>query len=89
VPSEVHDLDVPFVVDPVLETGARRALVRVDIDRALQEPSPHERVLIALRYEEGGSHPQIARQLQVPEATVHVRLHRVHKRLKLLLQDRP
>jgi RNA polymerase sigma factor (sigma-70 family) len=66
-----------------------RALARVDIDRALQELSPHERVLIALRYEEGCSHPQIARRLQVPEATVRVRLHRAHKRLKLLLQDRP
>jgi RNA polymerase sigma-70 factor (ECF subfamily) len=65
-----------------------RAVTRVDIGRALQELSPHERALIALRYEEDCSHPQIARRLQVPEATVRVRLHRAHKRLESLLQDR-
>jgi RNA polymerase sigma factor (sigma-70 family) len=66
-----------------------RALVRVDVGRALEELSAHERILIALRYEEGCSHPQIAHRLQVPEATVRVRLHRAQKRLRTLLEDRP
>jgi RNA polymerase sigma-70 factor (ECF subfamily) len=76
------------VADEDAVAAPERALVRVDIDRALQELSPHERTLIALRYDEGCSHPQIARRLQVPEATVRVRLHRAHKRLRSLLQDR-
>src|ERR1700748_3388671 len=65
-----------------------RALDRVDVARALEELSAHERLLITLRYEEGCSHPQIARRLEIPEATARVRLHRAHKRLRSLLEDR-
>jgi RNA polymerase sigma factor (sigma-70 family) len=64
-----------------------RAASRVDVSRALGELSPHERLLITLRYEEGCSHPQIAQRLQIPEATARVRLHRAHKRLRSLLED--
>jgi len=64
-----------------------RALSRLDVARALEELSAHERLLIALRYTEGCSHPQIARRLEIPEATARVRLHRAHKRLKSLLDD--
>lgn len=60
-------------------------LERVDVDRALKELSPYERLLIALRYEYGCSHPEIAARLHIPEATARVRLHRAHKRLKPLL----
>ena len=69
--------------------GARgegdRALERVDVDRALQELTPHERLLIALRYTHDCSHPEIAARLEIPEVTARVRLHRAHKRLKTLL----
>jgi RNA polymerase sigma-70 factor (ECF subfamily) len=61
------------------------ALLRVDLDRALQTLTPHERVLIALRYEYDCSHPEIAAKLRIPEATARVHLHRAHKRLKPLL----
>ncbi len=64
-----------------------RALNRLDVAKALEELSAHERLLIALRYEEGCSHPQIARRLEIPEATARVRLHRAHKRLRSLLDD--
>jgi RNA polymerase sigma factor (sigma-70 family) len=66
-----------------------RALIRLDVDQALRKLTPHERLLIALRYQEGCSHPQIARRLEIPEATARVRLHRAHKRLKVLLEDPP
>jgi RNA polymerase sigma-70 factor (ECF subfamily) len=62
-----------------------RAVIRVDIGRALRALTPNERLLITLRYEEGCSHPQIAEKLEIPEATARVRLHRAHKRLKSLL----
>lgn len=62
-----------------------RAIDRIDIDRALKALTPHERLLIALRYEHDCSHPEIAEKLEIPEATARVRLHRAHKRLKTLL----
>jgi RNA polymerase sigma-70 factor, ECF subfamily len=65
-----------------------RALDRVDVARALKGLTPHERLLITLRYDEGCTHPQIAERLRIPEATARVRLHRAHKKLRLLLEDR-
>jgi RNA polymerase sigma-70 factor (ECF subfamily) len=62
-----------------------RAMLRVDLDRALQTLTPDERLLIALRYEYDCSHPEIAAKLRIPEATARVRLHRARKRLKPLL----
>ncbi len=62
-----------------------RVLERLDIRRALCELSPHERLLIALKYEYDYSHPELAVKLGIPEATARVRLHRAHKRLKPLL----
>ena len=60
-------------------------MARVDITRALCKLTPHERRLIALRYEGDRSHPEIAAELKIPEATARVHLHRALKRLKPLL----
>lgn len=62
-----------------------RMLARIDVDRALEELTPHERLLIRLRYVSDWSHPEIAASLQIPEATARVHLHRAQKRLKPLL----
>ncbi len=64
-----------------------RIFLRVDVDRALEELTPQERRLIALRYGDDRSHPQIAAALRIPEATARVRLHRVHKRLKRFMDE--
>jgi RNA polymerase sigma-70 factor (ECF subfamily) len=64
-----------------------RTLIRLDVARALQRLSDHERLLILLRYERGCSHPQIAATLDIPEATARVRLHRAQKRLRSLLDE--
>jgi RNA polymerase sigma factor (sigma-70 family) len=61
---------------------------RIDIARALGRLTPDERLMISLRYDDDCSHPQIAERLQIPETTARVRLHRAHKRLKTLLEDR-
>jgi len=58
---------------------------RIDVHRVLKTLTPHERVLIALRYGYDWSHAEIAGQLDIPEATARVRLHRVHNRLRGLL----
>jgi RNA polymerase sigma factor (sigma-70 family) len=65
-----------------------RTVERVDLARALRELSAHDRHLIDLRYRRDCSHPEIATELAIPEATARVRLHRAHNRLKALLDDR-
>ena len=86
--SEPLDLD-DDVEDEVAVAEPERALNRVDVGRALGELSPHERLLIALRYDQGCSHPQIAERLEIPAATARVQLHRAQKRLRSLLDDSP
>jgi RNA polymerase sigma-70 factor, ECF subfamily len=75
--------------DVVGESGglseSDRLLIKLDIARALRLLAPHERLLIALRYGHDWSHPQIARQLQIPEATARVWLYRASKHLRSAL----
>jgi RNA polymerase sigma-70 factor (ECF subfamily) len=77
--------DDSHLEDDRATSEAERAQVRIDVNRALERLTPHERLLIALRYEHDFSHPEIAAKLQIPEATARVRLHRAHKRLRTLL----
>jgi RNA polymerase sigma-70 factor, ECF subfamily len=62
-----------------------RTLIRIDIGRALGALTVHEQLLIRLRYDRDWSHPKIAAELGIPEATARVRLHRAHKHLRLRL----
>lgn len=64
-----------------------QTVIRLDVARALKGLTESERRLIVLRYEQGCSHPQIAATLDIPEATARVRLHRVQKRLRSLLEE--
>jgi len=82
----------PLEVDDELEDRRalrddERAVDRIDCRLALARLEPHDRLMIALRYERGCSHSEIAGLLGIPEATARVRLHRAHKRLKALLGD--
>lgn len=74
----------PALEDPAAGREGHRSLVRIDVHRALERLTPHERVLITLRYVHDCSHSEIAARLEIPEATARVRLHRVHKRLEAL-----
>jgi RNA polymerase sigma-70 factor (ECF subfamily) len=62
-----------------------QALTRIDVNRALRALTPHERLLIELRYSHDCSHAEIAERLEIPEVTARVRLHRAHKRLASML----
>lgn len=62
-----------------------RALLRIDVSRTLKDLTPHERLMIALRYGLDCSNAEIAETLEIPEATARVRLHRLHKRLSSVL----
>ncbi len=69
------------------EGEGERTLTRLDVGRALSELSVEERRLLELRYTLDYSHPQIAAELEIPDATARVRLHRAHKRLAVLLAE--
>jgi RNA polymerase sigma-70 factor (ECF subfamily) len=87
--SNAEPLGPDSEIEDQRATGeGERAVARLDVDRALQELAPQERLLITLRYEQDCSHPEIAAKLEIPEATARVRLHRAHKRLRVLLDDR-
>lgn len=79
---------VENVVDSVVAAEGERTLTRIDVGRALRALSAEERRLIALRYALDYSHPQIAAELEIPDVTARVRLHRARKRLAALLEQR-
>jgi RNA polymerase sigma-70 factor, ECF subfamily len=79
---------VENVVDSVVAAEGERTLTRIDVGRALRALSAEERRLIALRYALDYSHPQIAAELEIPDVTARVRLHRARKRLAALLDER-
>jgi len=83
-PAEPLDASAELRDERALGEG-ERALTRIDLRRALGALTVHERVLISLRYDRDWSHPEIAAELGIPEATARVRLHRAHKHLKLQL----
>jgi RNA polymerase sigma-70 factor (ECF subfamily) len=60
---------------------------RVSVRQALEMLSDEERELVNLRYESDLANPAIARVLGVPEGTVKVRLHRIRKRLAMLMVE--
>lgn len=81
VPLEEGDL----IEDRRAARDTPRAMLRIDIDRTLKDLTPHERLMIALRYGYDCTNAEIARTFDIPEATARVRLHRLHKRLRSAL----
>lgn len=81
VPLEDGDL----AEDPRASRDQPRALLRIDVSRTLKDLTPHERLMIGLRYGYDYSNAEIAETLDIPEATARVRLHRLHKRLHAVL----
>lgn len=59
---------------------------RLTVWQALAHLTAQERELVVLRYIDDLAHPEIARRLGIPEATVRVRLHRIRKRLGALIE---
>jgi len=52
-------------------------LTRIDVQRALGELSPADRLMVRLRYEADLTHPSVAVALGLSVANVKVRLHRL------------
>lgn len=81
IPLEESDL----IEDSRAARDAPRALLKIDIDRTLKDLTPHERLMIGLRYGYDCSNAEIAQTFDIPETTARVRLHRLHKRLRATL----
>lgn len=60
---------------------------RLDLQRALRELSPSERLLVELRYGADMTQSKVAEVIGVPEGTVKVRLCRLRRRLRVTLAE--
>lgn len=64
---------------------ARRAAVRTDLGRAMQELQPTERQMLWLAYGQGASHKEIARTLGLRAASIRTLLLRARRKAAALL----
>lgn len=73
------------ISEPAAATVAD-AGVQLDLDRALQQLSPEQRLCVVLAYSEGMSHREIAAATALPLGTVKSHVKRGAERLRSLLQ---
>lgn len=64
-----------------------RLVERADLELGLRRLEPDERLLLRLRYAEDLTQAAIAANLELPEGTVKVRLHRARRKLRRLLSE--
>jgi RNA polymerase sigma-70 factor, ECF subfamily len=60
-------------------------LLRMEVEQLVGTLSVADRKLLALRYEDDLSQPEVARLMGIPEGTVKIRLHRLRGRLRKAL----
>jgi RNA polymerase sigma-70 factor (ECF subfamily) len=80
-------LESEEIADDAALGESDRAIRRIDVHRALRQLAPDQRLLIALRYLEDCTQPEIARKLRIPEGTAKVRLHRARGQLKRSMME--
>lgn len=73
--------------EPAADEPLERVEQRIDVIGALRALGALDRRLIALRYEHDLTYKSTADLLGMPEGTVKVRIHRVHKRLAAALAE--
>lgn len=74
---------------PDPEQHLLKDLFSEDLERALAQLKPAQRLLVVLADIEGVPYDQIAQIVGVPVGTVRSRLHRAHKQLRALLHRSP
>lgn len=67
--------------------GVVSAPLRIDVRRALSILAEDDRAIVLLRYDGDLKQKDIAAQLDMPEGTVKVRLHRARAQLRTILAD--
>lgn len=80
--SMTHELPTDRLPEPEGQSGEDAVLTRIDVERALRELSPADRLMVRLRYEEDLTHPSVAVALGLSVANVKVRLHRLRPKLQ-------
>lgn len=66
---------------------AENTMRRTDLQRALLQVSPNERVMLWMAYVEGSAHKEIARRLGLKEKSIKVLLFRARRKLAQALKD--
>lgn len=70
------------VADDKAEQQREDLLRKLQVGEVVGRLSVDDRRLLALRYSDDLSQPEVARMLGIPEGTVKVRLHRIRRRLR-------
>jgi RNA polymerase sigma-70 factor (ECF subfamily) len=88
--SERELLDGESMLSEVADAGAdderENLLMQLQVGEVVGRLSVDDRRLLALRYANDLSQPEVARMLGIPEGTVKVRLHRLRGRLRKELE---
>ena len=77
-----HELPTDRLPEPPAQSGEDAVLTRIDVERALGDLSPTDRLMVRLRYEADLTHPCVAGVLGLSVANVKVRLHRLRPKLQ-------
>ena len=77
-----HELPTDRLPEPPAQSGEDAVLTRIDVERALGDLSPTDRLMVRLRYEADLTHPCVAGALGLSVANVKVRLHRLRPKLQ-------
>lgn len=81
-----HELPTDRLPEPPAQSSEDAVLTRIDVERALRNLSPADRMMVRLRYEADLTHPSLAVALGLSVANVKVRLHRLRPKLQHSLQ---
>ncbi len=84
--SMTNELPTERLPEPPPESGEDAVLMRIDVERALEELSPSDRLMVRLRYEADLTHPSVAVALGLSVTNVKVRLHRLRPKLEHSLE---
>lgn len=77
-----HELPTDRLPEAPAQSPEDAVLTRIDVQRALGELSPADRLMVRLRYEADLTHPSVAAALGLSVANVKVRLHRLRPKLQ-------
>ena len=70
-----------------VEEWTDTAAIRLDVEAALRQLGEEDRAIVSLRYRDELTHSTIADLMNIPVGTCKVRLHRLRKRLRVLLAE--
>ncbi|MDQ3741977.1 MAG: sigma-70 family RNA polymerase sigma factor [Actinomycetota bacterium] len=72
---------------PSVDEWTDTSSIRLDVEAAMRHLAQEDRTLLNLRYNDELTHSSIANLMNIPVGTCKVRLHRLRKRLAVLLAE--